>query len=203
MAKKEMITAMGAAQRLQVSVAEVEALWKEGELKGKKEFSQLYIEKESLYAYSGLSEGRQSKKSAGRKPNVMTFEDAAAFLSTDMAGIKQLVEEGELEVVEGVGGVRGPREAMVKMYKKKLEGRESEKREERSVKRKSEKGEESTPFDAKKLAGKLFGEREVSGCESCKMVYNTHELKEVAGLAYKLGKLAVYESLHRFEREAV
>ena len=42
---KEMITAISAAQRLGLTVKKVEALWKEKKIKGKKEFSQLYIEK--------------------------------------------------------------------------------------------------------------------------------------------------------------
>ncbi len=291
-----MITAMSAAQRLKLSVAEVEALWEAGELKGKKEFSQLYVEKESVYAYSGLKEGKQSKKGAGRKPNVMTFEATATYLNTDIAGVKKLVEGGVFEVVEGAGGVRGPKEAQVKMYKKELEKLDTfkgelggsevaeEETEEKSVnnenkdaKRKDNdtsaamadddtdeskasqpkepsetrqtdtratKGATTTEDETKSPKdesiippeGKSADESNGSGdkisldkemsldnvmkelfpgiqrldkqlrdkalgkCKKCEVKYNEHDMKEVADISYKMGKLAVYESLSEFKR---
>lgn len=118
----EKVSFMKAAQQLGVSVADIEKMIGDKKLK---EVSQGKVSKEAVYALSGLSaDGNQTKNRAGRKPNVMTFESAAAFLNTDLTEVKELVESGDLEVCEGTGGVRGPKEAMVKMYKKKMEDRE-------------------------------------------------------------------------------
>jgi len=118
----ETLSYIGAAQRLGVTVDEIKNLIKTKQLK---EVETGRICKDSLYAYSGINpNGRQTESRRGRKPAVMSIEDAAEFLSVSVADIKQLVEEGELEIVEGAKGVRGVREAMVKMYKKKMDGRE-------------------------------------------------------------------------------
>jgi len=118
----EKLSFIGAAQRLGVSVEEVKKMIEEKKLK---EVGRGKVSKEAVYALSGLNAtGKQTKRSPGRKPNVMTFEAAADYLCMHVADIKELVESGDIEVVEGTGGVRGPRESMVKMYGKKIEGRD-------------------------------------------------------------------------------
>jgi len=120
---KETVSFIGAAQRLGISAEAVAELVRDGKLKQSKPGR---IELDSVYAYSGLKpSGNQTKdKPRGRKPSVVSIEDAAAYLCVDIAEIKRLVEAGELEIVEGAKGVRGVRESMMKMYKKKIEGRE-------------------------------------------------------------------------------
>ena len=118
----ETLSYIGAAQRLGTTIEEVKVLVKQKKLK---EVNPGQISKDSVYAFSGINpSGKQTKGTPGRKPSVMSIDDAADFLSVSIAKIKQLVEEGELEIVEGAKGVRGVREAMVKMYKKKMDGRE-------------------------------------------------------------------------------
>ncbi|MCF6207607.1 MAG: hypothetical protein L3J47_12080, partial [Sulfurovum sp.] len=118
----ETLSYIGAAQRLGKTVEEVKDLVKTKQLK---ESEPGRIIKASVYAFSGISpEGRQTKKTPGRKPAVVNIKDAAALLRVDVAEIKRLVEEGTLEIVEGAGGKRGVREATLKMYKKKIDDRE-------------------------------------------------------------------------------
>ena len=228
----EKISFISAAQRRGCSVEEIKQLVKDKKLK---EVSPGKVDKEALLALSGISPtGNQTKKSASKKPNVMTFEATAAYLNTDIAGVKELIEEGVLEVAEGVGGVKGPKEAQVKMYKKKLEGREAsaKKKDEEAMKPRNstkdkkgrneedetiplldeEKGEEAPkPFDLDETMKKLFEgvqllpkevrEAALGKCKKCEVKYNAHDLKEVADVAYKMGKLAVYESMSEFKRK--
>lgn len=120
--KKETVSFIGAAQRLGTSAESVAELVRDGKLKQVKPGR---ISLDSVYSYSGLNpDGNQTKKSHGRKPNVVDIKDAAALLRVDVAEIKRLVEAGELEICEGAKGTRGVREAMLKMYKKKIDDRE-------------------------------------------------------------------------------
>ena len=120
--KKETVSFIGAAQRLGTSAEAVAELVRDGKLK---QIKPGRITLESVYAYSGLNpSGNQTKKSQSRKPNVVDIKDAAALLRVDVAEIKRLVEAGELEICEGAKGTRGVREAMLKMYKKKIDDRE-------------------------------------------------------------------------------
>ena len=118
----ETVSFIAAAQRLGTSVEAVAELVRDGKLKQVKPGR---ITLESVYAYSGLNpDGNQTKKSPGRKPNVVDIKDAAVLLSVSESEIKRLVEAGELEICEGANGKRGVRESLLKMYKKKIEDRE-------------------------------------------------------------------------------
>ena len=118
----ETVSFIAAAQRLGTSAEAVAELVRDGKLKQVKPGR---ITLESVYAYSGLNpDGHQTKKSPDRKPNVVEIKDAAAMLRVSVSEIKRLAEAGELEICEGANGKRGVREAMLKMYKKKIEDRE-------------------------------------------------------------------------------
>jgi len=119
----ETVSYIKAAQQLGVSV---EAIHKMIKAKQLKEVSEGRVSKDAVYALSGLSpNGKQTKKQgAGRKPNVMSLEGAAAYLGIDPVELQQLVDGDEIDAAEGPGGLMGVKEAMVKMYKKKLDGRE-------------------------------------------------------------------------------
>ena len=118
----ETVSFIAAAQRLGTSAEAVAELVRDGKLK---QIKPGRITLESVYAYSGLNpDGNQTKKSPGRKPNVVDIKDAAVLLSVSESEIKRLVEAGELEICEGANGKRGVRESLLKMYKKKIEDRE-------------------------------------------------------------------------------
>ena len=263
--KTETVGFIGAAQRLGVSKEEVEKLVKEKKIK---EVSRGRISLESLYAYSGFKAGAKqtSGGGAGRRPNVMSFDEAAKYLGVSMGELKVVIDRGDIEVADGAKGVRGPREAMVKMYKKKMDSREkavspdeSENKAEAKAKKQEDQNKEPVLEETKDAAGRKDAAADTEQCAAdnearCNdepdtktkdddpageragaslndvmqelfagtvlnlmskemreealesergrtLQYDRRDMKEVADVAYKMGRLSAFEEL--FSREYV
>lgn len=108
---KEWMSKIAAAQRLGISQKEVEKLIQEDQLEHKTEYGKVSVSKESVYAYSSLHEGNQKKKS-GRKPRVLSIEEACEMLDISITTAQRLVESGKLEAYGD-----GVTERSVKSYK--------------------------------------------------------------------------------------
>jgi len=228
---KEMITAMSAAQRLGQSVAEVEALWKAGKLTGKKESSTLYLEKESVYAYSGIAEGKQNKKEV--KP--VDAKTKAAKKSTKNENETKAVAHTPTSKSDDSVHVEAPQESQASQERggtdaEQTKGSETaEPQEQTSKKGATDEDADDVGKDGDEVGSEDAGVKldpdmslddvmkylfpgiqymdkavralAVGGRKKCVKKYNTHDMKEVADMAYKMGKLAVYESMDSFQRK--
>ncbi len=133
----EKLSFIGAAQRLGVSVEEIEKMIKEKRLE---EVSRGKVSKEAVYALSGLSStAKQTKKKAGRKPNTLRYKETKEILGIDDEGLAGLIKNGELEEWEMDDGKFGITERSVKMRKERVENRE-----EPVKKRRTDKAEPDT-----------------------------------------------------------
>ncbi len=151
---KEMITAIGVAQRLGVSVAEVETLWKEKKLKGTKDLGILDIDKDSLMAYSGFSSrARQTAKCRVCRPPKET------------EAIPMPVEE-----------TKAPQGHFLASSRQKNTRSANE--------IKAEKEEPALAVLA-----------------TNKDSFKQEDMREMADLSYKMGRLSVYEAMSEFKKK--
>lgn len=97
---EEVISTYSAAQRLGLMVGEVKELIQAKKLKTD-EVGNVYLE--SIYKYSGLKEGRhnKAKQKRGRKPALMSYEEAIEQSGIDRETLERWIAEGTLEVIEG------------------------------------------------------------------------------------------------------
>ncbi len=206
---KEWISPISAAQRLGCTVEEVEQLIKGKKLESKTEYGRTQVSKQSVYDLSGLkNDGRQTAKKRGPKCRRMSFTQAAAELGTDEAHIQALVDAGKLEyaVLDDAGcGVS------TKSVKAAKGGEKAKDDEEGFVPygiKEEFNGTEEKQADQTEEAAKEKGsathEREIlltiAGGEGA---FSEDDIKEAVDIAYRLGKLDVYESLDSFERRLV
>lgn len=195
---KEWISLIAAAQRLGCTVEEVELLIKGKKLESKTEYGRTQVAKQSVYDFSGLKNGgRQTVAKRGRKSARLSFKEAAAKLRTDAAQIQALVDEGKLEYAcmdDASDGVT-------------LKSVETLQREEQpkadtaefvpyGIKEEEPQGAASAQSKAIEQSGDTIHAK-IHGDDGA---FSKDEVKEAVDIAYRLGKLAVYESLESFER---
>ncbi|MDD3452582.1 hypothetical protein [Sulfurimonas sp.] len=203
----EWISLISAAQRLGCTVEEVERLIKGKKLESKTKYGRTQVTKQSVYNLSGLKNGgRQTEKKRGRPKERLSFADAAAELGVDETHTQALVDEGKLEYAVMDDATDGVTRKSVKSAK----GKENPTQEEADFVSYGIK-EEPCSGTEEKQAGRTDTEREEKSSEAheCAILliiaqsggaFSKDDIKEAADIAYRLGKLAVYESLDSFER---
>lgn len=191
---KEWISLIAAAQRLGCTVEEVELLIKGKKLESKTEYGRTQVAKQSVYDFSGLKNGGRSTR--------LSFKEAAAKLRTDAAQIHALVDAGKLEYAVMDDATDGVTRKSVKSAKATEEEADFVPY---AIKEEPRNGTEE------KQTGHADAEREEKSSEAheCAILaviaqsggaFSKDDIKEAADIAYRLGKLAVYESLDSFER---
>jgi len=206
---KEWISLISAAQRLGCTLEEVERLIKGKKLESKTEYGRTQVTKQSVYDLSGLkNDGRQTAKKRGPKRARLSFQDAAAELGTDAAQIQALADAGKLEYAYMDDATDGVMRKSVDM----LQREEQPKADVADFVPYGPK--EESDGTEEQAAGKTEAAAEENGSitEGCMFLFSIaasdgafskDDVKEAVDIAYRLGKLAVYESLDSFERRLI
>ena len=105
---KEWISMVAAAQRLGTDISGIEQLIKEKKLESKSEFGITYVDKASLYAYSGLPQTARyespHKRSRGRKPATIAKAAVLDYLRMTPSQLRKEITTGALKPHKGEDG---------------------------------------------------------------------------------------------------
>ena len=195
---KEWISLIAAAQRLGCTVEEVELLVKGKKLESKTEYGRTQVTKQSVYDLSGLkNDGRQTAKKRGPKPARLSFAEAAAELGTDEAQIQALTDELKLDYAcmdDATDGVT--RKSVETLLRKEPPKADTTDFVPCGIKEEEPNGAASAQSKVIEQSGDTMHTK-IHGDDGA---FSKDEVKEAVDIAYRLGKLAVYESLESFER---
>ena len=116
----KVISVLAAAEKINTTQEEVKRLMKSGALEVvDREGGLPGVSERSVLDFIGEARGDVPKR-RGRKPRLLTIEEAAFYLDKEEGEVAALVEKGELSFYEA----DLLRESEVKMYKKKIDDRE-------------------------------------------------------------------------------
>jgi len=121
MGEMAVMSVVAAAQKMNTTQEEVKRLMKSGVLEViEREGGLPGVSERSVLDFIGEKRGDVPEKKPGRKPNLMSIEDACFYLDIEEEELLRLAESGEIEFYDDLN----VKEKTVKMYKKKMDGRE-------------------------------------------------------------------------------